>query len=139
MLKGAAMAFSSSAECPGWIGHVNQSWCWCDAVGQFWGPQRLQENREAVRNSVTVMLWSNGHLSVWATLWAGGTRFLAMAQPALASPACFGAEVRWLGLEQGLCCAEPSPASWRGFHSALQGGGSYLTFSADLFLHYLPF
>lgn len=45
----------------------------------------------------------------------------------------------WLGLEKGLCCAEPSPAKPSGFPSTLQGGGSYLTFSADLFLHYLPF
>lgn len=73
-----------------------------------------------------------------AMTWAGGSQFLAIAHLALALPNCFGAEVGE-GEMAGAGSATLPCWSQRGFSSALQGGGSCLTFSADLFLHYLPF
>lgn len=69
---------------------------------------------------------------------AGSTQLLAITYLVLALPDCFGPEVgegEMAGAGSGtlLCWSQ------RGFSSALQGGGSCLTFSADLFLHYLPF
>lgn len=70
--------------------------------------------------------------------WAGSTQFLAIAYLPLALPSSFGAD---LGEGEMAGAGSGTLLCWgqRGFSSAFQGGGSCLTFSADLFLHYLPF
>lgn len=93
-------------------------------------------------NSVMVMLWSHGCLPTvgypvgrWHVVRGHGS-----AGAGLAARFGLGREDAGAGgLERGLLWAEPSPASPRGFPSALQGGGSYPTLSAACFCIACPF